>query len=271
MIWAHATIEHPCPICGKTDWCTFGDRAVLCQRVESERPDPKGGWYHNYGSGKAQRFMLPPSKQSPAHINCASIITAWKSFNRNLSQWSESLGVSVNSLSSLDCVWSSINNAWAFPMSDGMGGYIGIRLRNADGFKWAVTGSRQGIFIPNGTKIEPRICYLPEGPTDTAALLTLGLFAIGRPNCLGGGEFIKEALKRLGIYRVVIVSDNDQIKQDGKRPGLEGAIKLKKFLGLASVIWIPPSPIKDVREFLNKGGTAQMIEAEIKNKVWSKS
>ena len=153
-------------------------------------------------------------------------------------------------------------------MKNGAGNIVGIRLRKADGFKWAVTGSRQGIFIPNSDP--QKIAYLPEGPTDTAAMLTMGLFAIGRPSCNSGNEYIKEALKRLHISRVVVVADNDEIKAGNRRPGLEGAIKLKRFLGLPSVIWMPPSPIKDVREFLGKGGTKQMIESEIKNKVWSR-
>jgi len=274
MIWPHATKVNPCPICNGVDWCTFGQRAMLCQRVESDKPSTKGGWYHFYGDNQASRpLVLPKAKLAPAHIDAERIINKLRDSTYRIDTFAQILGVSLESLERLNTAWDNSHKALAFPMSDGAGRHIGIRLRNNDGFKWAITGSRQGIFLPQQSVTNGNarwIAYLPEGPTDTAAMLTMGLFAIGRPSCNGGNEQIKEALKRLRIGRVVVVADNDGIKTGGRRPGLEGAIKLKKFLGLPSVIWMPPSPIKDVREFLNKGGTAQMIEAEIKNKVWNR-
>ena len=272
-IWQHATKENPCVVCGKPDWCSFGHRAMLCQRVESKFPHSKGGWFHWYGESKPE--YIPQPKAAPARINAAQMIKRWSACGPTIDTLqfeSERLGVTKDSLISLGACYAHEKKAYAFPMSDGLGGYIGIRLRNAQGFKWAVPGSRQGIFLPvvPADSQLPRIAYLPEGPTDTAACLTLGLFAIGRPTCNSGNEFIAQALRRLQIYRVVIVADNDEQKINGKRPGLEGAIKLKKELGLNSVIWMPPAPIKDVREFVNKGGTRQMIESEIKNKIWSK-
>ena len=271
MIWPHATKLNPCPICGKEDWCTFGDKAMLCQRVESKWPAVKGGWYHYYGETKPD--YIPKAKLAPKSIDAFGFYRRCADSTLiDNSTLANQLGVSIASLNNLYCVWCNQFKAFAFPMSDANGNHIGIRLRNSAGFKWAVSGSRQGIFLPNVSYNETiKIAYLPEGPTDTVALLTMGLFAIGRPTCNSGNDIIKAALKRLKIYRAVIVADNDEIKATGKRPGLEGAIKLKKELGLSSVIWMPPSPIKDVREFLNKGGTKQMIESDIKNKVWSKS
>lgn len=270
-IWAHATKLNPCPICGKDDYCTFGDRAMLCQRVESKWPALKGGWYHYYGESRPE--YIPQAKAAPKSIDAKKMLTEWNTNGPMIDCVpfrAGEIGVSTESLKNLGTVYSFKHNALAFPMSDGGGKYIGIRLRNSAGFKWAVPGSRQGIFIPNCLMHETKICYLPEGPTDTAALLTMGLFAIGRPTCNSGNDHIKVALKRLGIYRAVIIADNDELKATGNRPGLDGARKLKKELGLASVIWMPPSPLKDVRQFLNKGGTRQMIESEIKNKIWSK-
>ena len=78
---------------------------------------------------------------------------------------------------------------------------------------------------------------------------------------------VKEHLKKSKIFKVVIVADNDSIK-NGKRAGIEGAKKLQKDIGLSSVIWMPPSPIKDVREFVRKGGTRQLIESDINSKTW---
>jgi hypothetical protein len=274
-IWPHANAQQPCPICHKIDWCTFGDRAALCQRVESPHPAKNGGWYHFFEDIPNAKPLIVAPKKEPKQIDAAKMMRRWYS-NTHRSQYEElasSIKVAADSLVDLGAGWSPEHKAWAFPMFDGDNNVIGIRLRNLDGDKWAITGSRQGIFQPEYWDGDSNICYLPEGPTDTAALLSLGLFAIGRPTCNGGNDMIKEALRRLQIFRVVIVSDNDEIKATGKRPGLEGAMKLKKELGLASVIWMPPSPCKDVREFVrNNGASARtQIESDINQKVWNKT
>ncbi|ABO49519.1 toprim [Desulforamulus reducens MI-1] len=40
--------QQPCPVCGKTDWCSFNDRIAICMRVESNHlvPGKMGGWLH---------------------------------------------------------------------------------------------------------------------------------------------------------------------------------------------------------------------------------
>jgi hypothetical protein len=161
-------------------------------------------------------------------------------------------------------------------MRDGDNKIIGIHLRADDGSKKAVTGSRNGLFIP---QIKPeKVAYLPEGASNTAALLTMGFYAIGRPSCNSGGEMLKVALKRLGVTRIVIVADNDCLKTapDGRtfRPGQDGAKKLKKELGLMSVIFTPPNPLKDVRDLLKNLGiesARNYITNSVSQKIWTKA
>ncbi|MDE2100099.1 MAG: hypothetical protein KGL39_22785 [Patescibacteria group bacterium] len=194
-----------------------------------------------------------------------------KRVDLDLLQLANALIVSHEALQSLSAAYCAEKKAWAFPMTGKDGKWCGVRLRNAEGFKWAVSGSSNGVFLPD-TEPQP-IAYLPEGPTDTAACLTLGLFAIGRPSCNTGVEELKSNLARLGIRKVVIISDNDNLKRIGNRegrPGIEGALRLKKELRMLSVVWMPPGKIKDVREFLKRGGTRQLIENEISKKPWTK-
>ena len=274
MIWPHASAKNPCPVCGKTDWCSFGDKAVLCQRIESNRPHPKGGWYHPYGEkSNLQVTNLPKARPAPTPIQAVSMMRSIVESTHDASYhvYAQKLGVSYGSLKQLGCGYSARHSAWAFPMSDGADNYIGIRLRNDNG-KWAVPGGQNGLFVPNCEPQSP--VYLPEGPTSTAAVLSMGLFAIGRPNNKCGAAMIMTALKTLGIYRAVIMAENDELKMVGskeERAGSAGAFKLKRDLaGIASCIWWPPAPIKDAREFYQKGGTKEMIESEIKSKIWTK-
>ena len=173
-----------------------------------------------------------------------------------------SLGVDADCLRAIGCAWSSYN-AWAFPMRDSSGRVIGIRLRNSDGHKWAVKGSKSGLFIPSDySRIADRTCYLLEGPTDLAAAMTIGLRAIGRAACLGQENLILDYVARNRIDRLVIVTDNDE-------PGLRGAEKLQSTLSIHSCIWVPPA--KDMREFVNLGGNYNTMQACLKDLVWSKA
>ncbi len=249
---------------------------MKCMRVGSIHPCQSGGWYHFYNEVTRPIFTIK-SKPPPRAIDADAMITEWQcnTTRKQIDELAEHLGVQASSLLMLGAAFSPKYKAWAFPMLDGDGKTIGIRLRNSDGFKWAVSGSRQGIF----TSYEPgesRIAFLPEGPTDTAAILSMGLFAIGRPTCNSGTEHVKAALERLRIYEVVIVADNDEMKKLGPRegrPGIEGAQKLKRDLGLRSCIYYPTSPCKDVRQLVGVIGpdaARRVIESDIKQKVWSK-
>lgn len=273
-IWQHASKQNPCPICGKPDWCTFGQKAMLCQRVQSEHPHVKGGWYHFYDSASSYRPPELKPKEAPRPLeNAADWIKKWR-MNTSRPMFyahAESLGVLAESLIAIGACWAQEHRAWAFPMYDGAGNIVGIRLRSTNGFKWAVPGSRQGVFVPNPS-VHPRpVAFLPEGPTDTAAALSIGLYAIGRPTCNFDSSVVRDTLRRIGIYTAVIVEDNDKpIAGTGKRPGSEGARKLKSELGISSVIWKPSNPHKDLRAFVSAGGTAEMIMSQVNQKVWSK-
>ncbi len=283
-VWPTVTKQNPCPICKHHDWtCRFGDKAVVCMRVESEKPCASGGWYHFYGESKPTVIPKRKQEESPASqiVDWSKLIEKWKATGFQLASLGFDLHVTTQSLISLGAKYAPEYNAWAFPMRDGDGKICGIRLRNLTGEKWAVRGSKQGLFVSENSSshsdndlsdnnLRFKTCYIAEGPTDTAALLSMGLFAIGRANCLHGAEQIKQTLKRLKIHQAVVVADNDDIKKCGTRPGIAGAVKLRKELGIKSVVWIPPSPCKDVREFLKRGGTAKQIESDIKNRIWTK-
>ena len=273
MIWQRVTRQNPCPICQKTDWCQFGDRAVKCMRVESSKPCPSGGWYHFYDDERIRIEFSPVHKVAPARIDAGLTMgrIRIKSRPQDLERSGRLLGVSVAALEALGAAWNPEKNALAFPMFDAHRNEIGIRLRNERGFKWAVSGSRNGLFIPK--ELNPQlVTFLPEGPTNTAALLSIGIQSIGRPNVSSGNEMLSDCLKHFKIRRAVVVADNDELKQLGNRegrPGIEGANKLRKELKVPSVIWMPPSPLKDVRDFVNRGGTAAQIQSDIAGKVWT--
>ena len=148
--------------------------------------------------------------------------------------------------------------AWSFPMRDASGDVVGIRLRRRDGRKFAVKGGRDGLFIPTDLpKGDPLL--IAEGPTDTAALLDLGLSVIGRPNCLGGSGLIVQLLKRRASREVAIVADGDAA-------GRRGAENLASILALYIPdvrIVAPPAGVKDARQWKQAGVTHGDVQAAI--------
>ena len=264
--WFRARKSSPCPICHKPDWCTQTDDGLICcMRIESQTRMKNGGWAHSMNGAPVKERHLPP--ESTPTINAKEI---WRQFdldttNEMIDQFAFSLGVSGASLTDLGCVWASGHNAFCFPMLDHDINFIGLRLRDQSGHKWAVKGSKAGLFYPQWIHLERNdsnhTFFICEGPTDTAAALTLGLNAIGRPSCLGQEPMILTLLSHIHPHRIVIISDNDG-------PGYNGALLLQKQLTTPSAILIPPT--KDLRSFLQQGGTRPVLDSIINSLIWSK-
>lgn len=227
-------------------------------RVESSKPMKNGGWLHS-GDTIRGRVVIPPPPDRPPPIDAASLVSGWR--NRTtpdaIKAFAGSLGVNSDALTQLGACYAAPYNAWAFPMRDGQGNIVGVRLRDMRGRKWAVRGSKQGVFIP--ACVPQDMAFITEGPTDTAAALSIGLFAIGRPSCNCGGLQIKTNCLRLGIRRVVMVADHDI-------PGIRGAQKVADEIGLPYVMFLPPT--KDIREAVMSGLTREMVMATVNSYTW---
>lgn len=210
------------------------------------------------------RPIAPIIRRAPAiepSIDFEGMFRKWERDTEHyfLDGFAMTLGVDTDALEAIGCAWTG--KAWAFPMRGGRGQIIGIRLRDCAGGKWAVKGSKQGLFIPSKYPycVNDALLFIVEGPTDLAAAMTMGLWAIGRPSCQGQESLTSDFIRSKKTHGVVVVSDNDQ-------PGLVGARKLQDSLPRRSCIWTPPT--KDMREYALNGGSAMMIESSIRDIVW---
>lgn len=259
---------HPCPVCGKHDWClaSVDGSAAICARVEGSKRCGEAGWLHRLtisppGRHDRRRITrirtrLPLPDLTALAERCRSSLVA-----ERLDSLAESLGLSEHSLTALRVGWSVDHRAWTFPMQDPSNGkVIGIRLRSLDGSKFAVTGGKEGLFIPT-TEADPSDPLLiAEGATDTAALLDLGFAnVVGRPNCTGG---IKHLVALVGVRRptgVVIVADGDE-------SGRTGAANLASVLQVFSPeirVIEPPAGVNDARSWKRTGASHADVEAVI--------
>ena len=256
-------------MCGKPDYCgyTADGQVVRCMRVPSDH-ESNGGWIHRL---KDPIPIAPPrlKRPPPERRSFAPLIQQWRNATtpEMIEQHAAELGVSADMLDALTACYAAAHTCWAYPMWSAGGTIIGVRLRNVAGEKWAVTGSRDGLFWPFADRPEDGVAYVCEGPTDTAAAATLGLWAIGRPSCHGATDHLIEAFRKLRIQRMVVIGDNDEAKRrpDGSLwyPGREGALALIRDVGLPYKLVLPPA--KDIRKWVQDGATIatfRMIEEQ---------
>ncbi len=271
MSWIRVNKQSPCPICQHSDWCMSGDDgdSALCMRVPSQRPHMMTSGETGYIHLVKEKPEWKPKVYKPKPRE-APRIDANRLFMRALSETTPvdyerlavELGVTVDSLktgSGVGCAWFKDYNAWGFPMMDGQYNMVGIRLRcSSTGRKWAVTGSKSGIFYPlSDPPLRVVIC---EGPTDTAAAIACGMFAIGRASCSSGLHEILQFLRTNRVVQeVAIVADNDA-------PGLKGARDLQERLRVRSVL--VTLPCKDLRAFYKLGGGPDLLSSIVNNTGW---
>lgn len=265
-----------CPICQKSDWCLMGRSLVICMRVTSERQkvftDGSVGYMHRIDGGPQVPEPRKPEVEKP-RPNLTAMMQKWSGWTTHIDieEFAHSLGVTPIAIEILKAAKRD-DQTWAFPMRDAASHIVGIRLRASNGSKFAVTGSHQGMFIPQYSypvKL-PDLVFLPEGPTNTAAVLSLGKYAIGRPSSNGAVLSVADAVKRSGCRRAVIVCDTDpdRVREGGTHfnPGADGAELLASHLTIPNATLL--LPCKDMRDFIRSGGDAATLDYLVNQCVW---
>ena len=267
--WVRVTRHRPCPICGKPDWCgvSADGEVACCMRVESDRPARNGGWLHRITDAPprpAPCLYVPPPTTPSGTTDWAAVLRRFGRDTRTaeVGRMATALGVSAGNLLRLGVCWAAPPRAWAFPMCDGRGKTIGVRLRAEDGKKWAVPGSHNGLFWPDDLAGSGPLLVC-EGPTDTAALLDLGYDAIGRPSCTGAVRMVILAVHVLRRRDLVIMADADG-------PGIDGANRLAGALTAAGrrPKVIRPLQGKDARAWVQAGATRAVVDCAIANALY---
>ena len=264
--WNRVNGQHPCAVCGKPDWCGYDDEgAACCMRIASDRPARNGGWIHNATERPA--VTLPRRERIAAEAYEAPDFNAtlwWQTVRfvakwDRMESWAHRLGLPIAALDVMGAC--GLGEMLTFPMHNGLGQVCGIRTRNPDGAKRAVTGSRAGVFLPTfHDGAEPLVC---EGPTDATAALALGFWPIGRPSCMGCERHVVDTCRRLGLSRVTVCADADG-------PGITGARKLADVLHASHIAirMVTPYGYKDLRDWFKAGATRARVDAAWSQTEW---
>lgn len=267
-LWRRVSRSERCPICDKPDWCLLigpenAPDLVICARTESDKRAGDAGWLHrlrrsgtaHQGKRDCRRLVVPHrAKHAGQAVEMTHLANRYE---ETLEEWrrkalADQLGVSADALARLKTGFKARGAWFTFPMRMEPGGaVVGIRLRRADGVKMSERGGKEGVFIPEGIASTVSRLVMVEGPTDAAAALTLGLNAVGRPNCSGGTDSLRNIARWIQPKEVVIIADADP-------PGQAGAKRLAAALAaLTPIVRVvtPPEGIKDLRMWLGRGLT----------------
>ena len=258
--WFRVSKRRPCACCGSPDWCTYAENGVACcMRVQSERQARNGGWLHGI-EAQPRHVEHRPALPPPPDRDWESFAAECAAALPDQDDLHAKLGVSPESLARLGLGWSHEHVCYTFPMFGADGRCCGIRTRYRTGAKRCVAGSRAGLFIPDGFELRGEV-WVCEGPTDCAALLSLGFNAVGRPNNTGGYDLLVAYLRR--ARDVVIVADRES-RAAVDAVTVAGADRLLvTFNGKARMI--RPPGCKDVRDWLADGATAGLLRWHARN------
>lgn len=223
------------------------------------------------GSSPAPIARQSRKPAAPAYRDdCAEVLASWRRSMmiagiEPLRGIAATLGLSEMSLHAIGVALDPRGNL-AFPMHDGARNVVGIRIReprDEGAAKWALTGSRTGIFIPRELPDRVETLVVCEGPTDTAAMLDIlppRWAAIGRAACQGGhADVVRLAQSFRTEPRIAVLADHDG-------PGILGAESLAnalldEFRGV--VVFRPPARLKDARAWLRAGASPFELRARL--------
>ncbi|HLP85465.1 MAG TPA: AAA family ATPase [Phycisphaerales bacterium] len=162
-----------------------------------------------------------------------------------------------------EATWARLAKAdgdrWIIRERNAQGEVIGTAYRLADGEKDMEPGSKRGLIfeppLPNYAGVaESDPIYVCEGASDTAAMLSMGLVAVGVAMAGHCGAMLADLLAG---RHVVLVADAD-------RAGRNGAMKLAREIAgrCASVRIIePPDGAKDARDAVIAGAQRSAFES----------
>lgn len=300
--WVRVTRAEPCPVCKRSTWCgrSADGKVVRCSRVESSRPSrTKAGevaYIHELDRPLPEispDFIKKRTAEKLSPERVAEMVEdAYRVGADTRKELAVKLGIRVDALERLRVgrMYDEFRNCFCSTWPERNldenleGQFVNIVRRYnqpvtpAGGNKLSLKGGTPGVYFHDADFIMgDSPLFVVEGGTDTAALLSIGVLAIGRPSCVGGGRIVAELLRKiLGTKTpVVVVAEND-FKPDrvglngcqGKEcdgcmqcwPGLAGARAVAKTIGQAirRKTWICSIPnAKDSREWVQKHPWAQ--------------
>jgi hypothetical protein len=198
-------------------------------RRESDRkwPGPAGGFLHRLNGEQVRAVQRTPAKATKPK----KPVAYWTAVAKRCYEHPEAtgmreyvaevLGLSVDVVKRFRVGWGDDRyrgldySTW--PSRDAAGRIVGITRRYRDGAKLTAEGGTPGLFYCYGWHRLSGTILLPEGASDTATLVQLGLSAVGRPSNVSA-PWLPELLGPYREREIIVLGEHDR-KEPGVRPG----------------------------------------------------
>jgi len=267
--------HHPCPICGKADWCLVASdgSVAICPRIESNRRAGQAGYLHILGDGSDGSDGSDGGDGVKQPLSISILTSSIRDFSTLARQYqieaentgkikliAKDIDLSSESLHRFGVGWSSRESASIWPLSDATGRIIGLNRRFADGSKRIIYGHKAGLYMPVDLphNLMENLLLICEGGSDAVAGLDLGFWSIGRFSCTHGAGLLKNLVQHRQPAEVIIVADCDE---SGQRGAESLALALLAYVPSLKVI---TPPAKDLRTWKRAGADHEEINQLVK-------
>ena len=277
------TAACPCQVCGRQKYCMVtetGDYA-LCTKEESDyRIEKLDGWRH-FIPAKNRLARSLVRKHTASALSNKEFVDFTALHQRYTERMTtdarilvaDGLGVSVEALEQFDLGFCAFPAALVIPAMAGEHQIVGLRHRrtnpSASVGKWHCEIGSTAYPLLRKTPVESGMpLIVTEGPSDCLAATAIGLSACGKwskPLDVAKAHVIIDYATRVQASVFIVAGDNDA-SGGGETSAIESGLLIKKLMPNARVLTvIPPREIKDLREWVQKGATPELVVAHAMN------
>ena len=269
------TPDDPCPVCSGDHKCSVDEAGhfIICGRSRGVAPGfldfgpAQGDPQYNLYRSRTRRADSVVAAASTGRSAGPDPATDWGRLALGYEQeltpgvakdLASILGLPLEVILRLGIGYIEREACWTFSERDADGKVVGINRRYRDGSKRMMKGGSRGLCYADDWGRPEGPIFVPEGPSDWATLVAMGLATVARPSNTGGIEQLAELLAVVPADRPIIVCGENDRKSDGRWPGLEGAgataERLAKRLRRPILCVLPPEGTKDIRAWFNAQG-----------------
>jgi hypothetical protein len=171
------------------------------------------------------------------HGRFAAILADAKPTDRQVDELARRPGVAAPSLARLGVAYDREFSRWVVPLSDHLGRAVGLTYVYPAGGWTSAPGSWSGLLIPSGLDVRGPL-FLTIGAAGTAAVLSVGAAALGRPDSVATALQVRWAraaiCEQSGRTSVVVLRNrgSDRYEKSTKR--------CVEILGIRLMFHCPP-------------------------------
>ena len=278
--YLRCTAACPCQVCGRKKYCMVteaGDYA-LCTKVESDFPVPQLEGHRHFIAAKVRLAVSEIRRNTKPVSESRELKSFGPTHSLYVRQLTEDireqiameLGITADALWHFDLGYCDSPPALVIPAMASEHQVVGLRHRRRNPServsKWHCESGSAAYPLLRITDVESGLpLIITEGPSDCFAATSIGMSACAKwakPLDETKARVLLDYAARVGASMCIMAGDNDA-SEGGEVAAYQSAALLQHLQPeLRVMVVIPPKPLKDLREWVQKGATAAAVVAQ---------